>query len=62
MELADGLAPRGKTVAELARYLRDKRLRFAPPAPGDEGAYAELERLLAAPAAQAGRKDGKKDS
>jgi hypothetical protein len=38
----------GKDVAELARYMILQGLRFAPAAPGDEGAYAALHRALVA--------------
>jgi hypothetical protein len=38
----------GKDVVELARYMTQQGLRFAPAGPGDEGAYAALHRALAA--------------
>jgi hypothetical protein len=44
---SDELPSRGKTIASLVRYMRANRLSFAPAAPGDEAAYAELERILA---------------
>jgi hypothetical protein len=47
------LATGGRTVAELVQYLTDNRLRFAPPAPGDEAAYREVEKAFAAYARRA---------
>jgi hypothetical protein len=38
---------KGKTVAELVKYMSDKGLRFAPATPGDEAAYRALHQALA---------------
>jgi hypothetical protein len=40
--------PRGKTVAELVKFMADRGLWFAPAAPGDESAYLALYHALAA--------------
>jgi hypothetical protein len=41
-------ALKGKNVAELVQYMRDKGLWFAPATPGDESAYTALYHALAA--------------
>jgi hypothetical protein len=41
-------APRGRTVAELIRYMADNQLTFAPAVAGDEPAYAKLRQALVA--------------
>jgi hypothetical protein len=46
MAAAAGLPGKCKTVAELAQYMTDSKLRFAPALGGDEAAYVELERAL----------------
>jgi hypothetical protein len=38
---------KGKTVAELVKYMSDKGLRFAPATPGDEAAYRAMHQALA---------------
>jgi hypothetical protein len=38
---------KGKTVAELVKYMSDKGIRFAPATPGDESAYRALYQGLA---------------
>jgi hypothetical protein len=40
-------APRGKSVADLVRFMRENKLWFAPAAPGDEAAYVTLYQALA---------------
>jgi hypothetical protein len=42
-------AKRIKTVGDLVGFMAEKRLTFAPALPGDEDAYAQLQRLLAGP-------------
>jgi hypothetical protein len=39
---------KGKTVAELVKYMIDQGLQFAPAVPGDEAAYSALHQALAA--------------
>jgi hypothetical protein len=39
--------PRGKSVAELVRFMDEKKLWFAPAAPGDEATYVTLYQALA---------------
>jgi hypothetical protein len=46
--LSGNWLPRGKTVAELVKYMGDRGLWFAPAAPGDEPAYLALYHALAA--------------
>jgi hypothetical protein len=40
--------PKGKNVAELVQFMRDKGLWFAPAAPGDQSAYTALYHAMAA--------------
>jgi hypothetical protein len=40
-------AAKGKTIAELVKYMGDKGLKFAPATPGDEAAYRALHQALA---------------
>jgi hypothetical protein len=40
-------AAKGKTAAELVKYMGDKGLKFAPATPGDEAAYRALHQALA---------------
>lgn len=40
--------PKGKTVADLVRYMTDKGIKFAPAVAGDEAAYVALHRGFAA--------------
>jgi hypothetical protein len=44
----DVYAARGKSVAELVRYMGENGLRFAPAVTGNEAAYLALQRALAA--------------
>jgi hypothetical protein len=46
--LSGNWLPRGKTAAELVKYMGDRGLWFAPAAPGDEPAYLALYHALAA--------------
>src|SRR5262249_12917774 len=38
--------PQGENVAELVRFMRQRKLRFAPATPGDEPAYRALYKAL----------------
>lgn len=49
--VAAQLPAQGQSVAALAGYMNEKGLRFAPPLPGDEAAYQDLQRAFAAYAA-----------
>jgi hypothetical protein len=40
-------AAKGKTAAEVVKYMSDKGLKFAPATPGDEAAYRALHQALA---------------
>ncbi len=40
-------AAKGKTTAELVKYMSDKGLKFAPATPGDEAAYRAVHQALA---------------
>jgi hypothetical protein len=44
----DNWRPRGKSVAELVKFMADKGLQFAPATPSDEPAYLALYHALAA--------------
>ncbi len=46
--LSGNWQPRGKTVAELVKFMADNGLWFAPAAPGDQSAYLALYHALAA--------------
>ncbi|HEY7426466.1 MAG TPA: hypothetical protein VH682_19690 [Gemmataceae bacterium] len=46
--LTGAWTPKGKNVAELVQFMRDKGLWFAPAAPGDQSAYTSLYHALAA--------------
>jgi hypothetical protein len=46
--------PKGKTVAELVKYMSEKGLEFAPATGGDEAAYSALYNYLVSYAMQAG--------
>ncbi len=45
---SDNWRPRGRTVAELVKFMADKGLWFAPATPGDEPSYLALYHALAA--------------
>lgn len=56
LALADNVAARRRTVPELVKLFREKKLRFARCVPGDEKAYLALEQALADFARRAGHK------